>query len=116
MFEVQTANVVHEWREIFTGEDEEFEGVSRIDAGDRFEQHVDALAGAEVGAVDDEGLGGDAEFGSNLLARAAGRARGEEIVDDVDVAGEVEDALGFGFEIMRDGGDGIRLGEGMVNR
>ena len=47
--------------------------------------------------------------------RAAGRARGEEVVDDLDRAVEVEHALGFALERLGHGGDRVRRGQRVLD-
>ena len=55
------------------------------------------------------------ELAADGLGRAAGRARSEEVMDDLDRAVEVEHALGFVLERFGDGGDRVRRGQGVLD-
>src|SRR5256885_1612253 len=98
-------DVAGERRERLAGEDEEVEGPARAHARDGLQQEVDALAVAQVGRVHHEDFVAEAELTADDLGRAAGRARSEEVVDDLDRAVEVEHALGFALERLGHGGD-----------
>ena len=57
----------------------------------------------------------EAELAADGLGRAAGRARREEVVDDLDGTVEVEHALGLASERLRHGGHGVRRGERVLD-
>ena len=111
----ETPHVAHERRERLAGQDEEPERVARLQARDGLQQEVDPLARAQVGGVHHEDLVAETELGADDLGRAAGPARGEEVVDDFDRAIKVENAPGFLLERLRYGGDRIRGGQRMLD-
>ena len=107
LFEAEIFGLLLVGGEISAGEDEEFEGFARPQEGDGFLQVIVALQGAEFGSVEDERFVGEAEIAADFFSRTPWRARGEEVVDDVDGGAQREVALGFGFQKVRDGGDGV---------
>src|SRR5204862_6637151 len=82
-----------ERRERLASEYEELEGLARAHARGGLQQKVDALAVAKVGRVNHEDFVAETELAADDLGRAAGRARSEEVVDDLDRAVEVGLAL-----------------------
>src|SRR5204863_6053946 len=71
----------------------------------------EALARTKIGGVDDDDFVPQPELLAYLLARAAGRTRGEEIVDDLDRAVEVERASGLALQSLGHRGDRVRTGQ-----
>ena len=104
-------DVLGERRERFPRENEELEGLARANAGDRLQQEIDALPRAKIGGMDDDDFLPEAEFAAHFAARAARRARGEEIVDDLDRAVEVEHPLGLPLQRLGHRRDRVRTGQ-----
>ena len=113
--QAKAAHVAGERRERFTGENQQLEGAARVNAHDGLEQQVHALAGPEVGGMHHDQLVAEAELAAHSLGRAAGRARREEVVNDLDGAVEVEHALSLAPERVRHGGHGVRRGERVLD-
>jgi hypothetical protein len=103
--------VTGERRERFTGEDQQLVRPARANAGDGLEQQIHAFAGPQVRGMHHDELVAEAELAADGLGRAAGRARREEVVDDLDGTVEVEHVLRLAPKRVRHGGHGVRRGE-----
>src|SRR5450759_2873785 len=67
----QPPHVVSERRETITSKDDEFEGIARTDASDRFEQQINSLQRAQIGGMENQHFVLHAQFATHFFTRAA---------------------------------------------
>src|SRR5216683_1112770 len=113
--QAEAPHVAGERRERLAGEYEELEGLARARARGGLQQEVDALAVAQVGRVHHDDFVAEAELAADGFGRAAGWARSEKVVDDLDRAAEVEHALGLALERVGHGCDRVRRGQRVLD-